>query len=121
MNTEDQITRFVVRLNKETASNEIAWTRYNGKYVIPDEEEVVGTPYLIDYHNKRFMLYQLRGKHYTDEETFSYYTGYGLDMVDNNCLRIRQVTYESAVADLFDTVTLKQSGLEDFLDELFSE
>ena len=119
MTTSEKITKFVIQLNRETAKNEIGWTRKDITYDLNAEAQVIGYYYLIDYKGKRFLLYKYRDKHYTDYEEWKWYDSYSLDLVSDNLQKIRTVTQEAAVVDLYDTVTFKDSGLKEFLDDLF--
>ncbi len=123
MNTESKLAKLITKLIRETSNGNISWELSNVPLSLNTATEQSVPLFLqTDYKGKIIGIYDLRSKHYTDIDEYSWTRGVGLCIVDDQ----GRVTWEAkenllSLYDLFNIAREQASGIDDILDNLLDD
>lgn len=111
----DKNNQFILALIKQTNNEEIIWNIVQHRIELPHDEKITSKIYKATILNKNFRLYEYQYKHYVDEDKWIWNQRKRLEIIDQSNERLYEFEYDYSLNDLFDSVTRKTSGIDDFL------
>jgi hypothetical protein len=123
MSTESKAAQLITKLIRETAKGNVKWEVEDAPRSLNNETEQSVPLYLqTKYKGKVLGVYDLRTKHFTDEEVFHWSEGIGFCIVDERGRVVWENQERSpALLDLFNTAREQASGIDDILDNLLDD
>lgn len=121
--TEQRVTDMVLKLNRETASGKIQWTPKTGTpSSLLSGEEALGKWYETKIKERWLRLYRLKQRYHFDfEERYEMVDSYRLEFIDGHDQPEWTFPDDAAIADLYETVTRKASGADQFIADFLNE
>jgi len=107
----------ITKLNRDTKEGKLNWQISRVQPVLSIPEVVLDNIYYTKVEQKLLRLYKYSTKYYFDEDSFEWTTGFRLEFVDNYWKSEWAFPEIAMLADLYETVRYKTSGIEDFLDK----
>jgi len=111
---------FILALIKQTNNDDINWIIVDHKIDLPHEEKITSKIYKTTILEKSFRLYEFQYKHYVDEDEWLWNQRKRLELIDESNDRLYEFDYNYSLNDLFDAVSRKTSGVDDFLDDFLN-
>lgn len=122
MITNDKITSFVVKLNKETVNKTIKW-HYSTEEKYKDEgtDDIIPLMYIYTKNGKNLAIYERKSRHWIDDVDYVWNNDVHLAILASDGTIIWDTRHPpQALRDLFETVRRQSSGIEEILDEFLS-
>ncbi len=112
--------QLVRKLTTATKNNEVKWCVYETPISLnKDTEQSVPLFLKTEYKEKHIGVYDLRTKHFYDEDAFYWSESIGLCIVDNRDRVVWEANeYFPTLLDLFNLAREKAAGLDDILNDL---
>jgi hypothetical protein len=113
--------KLIAKLNRQTKEDVIIWQIDTSR-----PSSLIGTEVLVDnvfitnVLGKRMRLYKYLGRYYYDEDKFDWVEEMRLELVDIYGKTTFKFPLDPGIADLYQTVMFKTSGVADFLDEFLA-
>mgnify|MGYP006091468157 CR=1 FL=1 len=119
---ESKYIKTVLKLNRLTKENELIWetSRFDPNS-ISGTERMVGNAFVTTANDKQIRLYKFEYRHYTDEDEFFWAPDFRLEFIDSRGNGSWQFPDDRTITDLYETVTYKTSGAEEFVDGFLDE
>lgn len=113
---DSRFANMVARLIEETALGRMNWRlRDAPRSIFVGTEDLIGLYFEGTFKGTRFAIYELRFKHFTDEEVFYWNSTVELAIVDDDKVLWTQNNYRE-INELYDDVRRKASGVDRLLD-----
>jgi len=113
-------TDFVFKLIRETKNDILTWEIVKHALELPHDEKLTSKIYTLEIKDKKFRLYEYQYKHYVDVDEWLWNQRKRLELIDGDNERLYEFEYDYSFNDLFDIVTKKTSGIDDFLHDFLS-
>ena len=123
MISESKISKFVGLLISKTKSKDIKWNvaKYRPES-LEGEEAIIGTVYETEFQDKSLRLYKYSVPIQVDEFEFRTHVFFKLEFIDNSKKNLWTFPrYTRELFDLYETVQVKTSGIDDFIDSVIPD
>jgi len=123
MNTENKIGQLLTKLIRETNNGNVKWSVEDAPDALNYQTEQSVPLYLQTvYGGKALGIYDLRTKHYTDVDEYSWSEGIGFCILDEAGRVVWEISeFSPALADLFNTAREQVSGINDLINGLLDD
>lgn len=111
----DEDSQFIIALIKQTNKGEITQQIVEHEIELPNDEKITSKIYTTTILDKNFRLYEYQYKHYIDEDEWLWNKRKSFEVIDQSNNRLYEFEYDYSLNDLFESVTRKTSGIDDFL------
>ena len=120
MISENKISKFIALLIDETKKGSINWEISSSRNIdsLEGEQSIIGKIYETEFKEKFLRLYKYSEPIQVDEFEFRPKTFFKLEFIDENGNNLWSFPYYiRELFDLYETVQIKSSGLDKFIDE----
>ena len=121
--TDDESTKVIIKLNRDTASGKIKWNSiFNPDITLAHDGEIVGKIYRTPFRGKYFQIYKFKYKTYSEEFNEMYHTSdIKLEIVDNRGEQEWEFANDNILTDLYETVRYKSSNVDEMLNSFLND
>ncbi|NVZ50240.1 hypothetical protein HX792_07840 [Pseudomonas sp. B6002] len=114
---DSRFSNMVARLIEETARGRMTWRLCDApRNIFIGTEDVIGLYFEGVFKGTKFSIYELRYKHFTDEEIYYWSSTNVLAVVDNDDRVLWTQNNYREINELYDDVRRKASGVDRLLD-----
>lgn len=114
---DTRFSNMVTRLIEETARGRMKWQLYEApRSITVGTEDIVGLYFEGRFKDTKFSIYEIRYKHFSDEEVYYWNSTVALSIVDNNDRVLWTQSNYLEINELYEDVRRKASGVDKLLD-----
>jgi hypothetical protein len=115
--------KLVAKINRETKEGKITWQKSKTlSEPLIGTEALLGFVYTTKILNSHYRLYRFRHKYFYEEDLFEWLDGKRLELYDPNTGKSEfTISNTSMIEELYDSVQLKTSRIEEFYEEYLGD
>ena len=121
---ENKISKFITLLIEETIKGDLKWTVTKPRAIDSreGEQKLIGSVYLSTFKDKDLRLYKYSEPYHIGEFEYQDKTFYKLEFVDSDNRNLWAIPYYIREQyDLYETVQIKASNIDQFIDEIIPD
>lgn len=119
MNMEDKVSKLLAQILRATYSGKIDWKLSNPPVsLIRNTDNFVPTFIQATYKGSEIVVYEERGKHWTDEENYNWSTSIRFGFIVSGGVITEPVRWSPLLGQLYDAAKKHASGVDSIINNL---
>lgn len=119
MNSEDKISKLLAQILRATYSGKVDWELSNAPASLTRNTDNFVPIFLqATYKGSEIVVYEERGKHWTDEESYNWSTSIRFGFVVSGSVMTESVRWSPVLGQLYDAAKKHASGVDSIIDNL---